>query len=1164
MQLRVRMLAPIYSVKGISMRPLIPRVLPLALATCLLGTAYASPLQLPSRSASIHPTPEQYAQSQSPLLLALGAGIFDPTLETLDHPLATIRALGTGKYAIVQFAAESKPDAVWLAALGARVVGYVPNNAYLIDASAQVRDQLRSDARVRFVGAWREDYKIAENVTAGEEDQVSLTIVLFRGESPAALQSTVAAVTGDAQPSLLDQGAWPSIRIGVPRSHLASAVAALAALDEVQWIERFEYPHLHNANAVWPIQANTTAGANPVGNAPIWAQDIIGTGQIVAIADSGMDRNEAWFNRYNGGAGLNNVITDAEDTTPPTPGNTYPTRKVYGYFVMPGATGYDNNATCSPGASPTSFHGTHTSGTIAGDSGTASTPTDPNYDTGDGMAPNAQLLFQDLGNDISGCLAGLGGLPMFQQAKAAGAFISSNSYGSDYASAPFYSSSDAEVDQALWLNDDMLIAFSAGNEGSGGTTIGHPAHSKHALTVGALGSGNSTTVASYSSRGPTSDGRRKPDIMAPGTLTSASGNTENSNPPANPNQANTKPLSGTSMATPAVAGGTALARQYFTDGFYPSGVKTAANARKPLGTEMKALLTNGTAIIGTAPSNNYGWGRIFLDNNLYFPADARDLRMFARQQSTGLATGEQHEYQVQVGAGQEFRATLAWYDPPGTPGAAGTALVNNLDLEVSDGINTYRGNVFSGAVTTTGGSADVLNPLEQVRFAAPTAGVYTIRVKGTTVPGDGQPYANRQGYGLAVSAAQCATAATSAPSSISAQNIAGGVQVSAATVAGASGYQLYRANGSCASAATGDFQLVAHGNGTAITDQLTQGGYQYAYKVRGVDACGEGPISSCSEITSNAVCNLFPDFDQSSVSTAAASPGSCNVRVQWSAGGSACPAAATLRYNVYRSTDPLFTPAPANRIATAVSGTEFIDLTTLSLTTYYYVVRAEDTTSGNSGPSGGNESLGSGRVKHTPSSSVQVLGTFSDGADSPSFMALGSPWSITNDRAASGVYSYRNAPDGALTYTSDTCAAITSPPIQLQSGTSVLTFKTRYNMELNWDGVVMEVSTDGGAFVPVAPDSGYPSSFSQTLNPPINACAYPSTQGAFSGNTGSAFQTFTRTFNGAGVRTIQVRWRSSSDPGSEEEGFYLDDVQITNASTPGMCSNDGLFQNGFE
>ena len=129
----------------------------------------------------------------------------------------------------------------------------------------------------------------------------------------------------------------------------------------------------------------------------------------------------------------------------------------------------------------------------------------------------------------------------------------------------------------------------------------------------------------------------------------------------------------------------------------------------------------------------------------------------------------------------------------------------------------------------------------------------------------------------------------------------------------------------------------------------------------------------------------------------------------------------------------------------------------------------------------------------------------------------------------------------------------------------MLTYKARYNLETNWDGVVMEVSTNGGAFTPLAPDAGYPSSFSQTQTPPINACGYPTTQGAFSGDTSNAFQTFTHTLSGASPRNVQVRWRFSSDPGSEEEGFYLDDLQITNASTPGMCTAGiYLFGNGFE
>lgn len=372
------------------------RALVLALASAGVTATLAAPggQAVSARSAAV--TPEQFAQAQDPRLLVLANGIFDPAREQLRHPLASLRTPGAGRYALVQFDSGTRADAQWVARLGARVVGYVPNNAYLIEADADARAALAADARIRYVGAWKADYKIAAAIDAGSEEQVSLNIVLFRGERAADLVSSVAALTGDPVPGLFDNAASPQLRVSLPRARLADAVSALAALDEVQWIERFEYPHPMNAAAVWPIQANQAAGANPIGNAPIWAQDIIGSGQIVAIADSGADRNEGWFNRYNNGSGTNTGITDAASPVPPAIGTLFPARKVVGYFIQPGATAYDNNATC-PGGFATGFHGTHTTGTVAGDSGTASTPTEPNYDTGDGMAPNAQILFQDLG-----------------------------------------------------------------------------------------------------------------------------------------------------------------------------------------------------------------------------------------------------------------------------------------------------------------------------------------------------------------------------------------------------------------------------------------------------------------------------------------------------------------------------------------------------------------------------------------------------------------------------------------------------------------------------------------------------------------------------------------------------------------------------------------------
>ena len=115
----------------------------------------------------------------------------------------------------------------------------------------------------------------------------------------------------------------------------------------------------------------------------------------------------------------------------------------------------------------------------------------------------------------------------------------------------------------------MLILFAAGNNDGNLNTIGSPGNAKNVVTVGALAHGNSPFEANFSNRGPTDDGRMKPDIMATGAnIESAAGNESNSTTITLPSRAT---LGGTSMSTPITAGSSALMRQYYTDGFYPTG-----------------------------------------------------------------------------------------------------------------------------------------------------------------------------------------------------------------------------------------------------------------------------------------------------------------------------------------------------------------------------------------------------------------------------------------------------------------------------------------------------------------------------------------------------------------------------------------------------------------
>jgi hypothetical protein len=99
-------------------------------------------------------------------------------------------------------------------------------------------------------------------------------------------------------------------------------------------------------------------------------------------------------------------------------------------------------------------------------------------------------------------------------------------------------------------------------------------------------------IASYSSFGPTADRRVKPDVVAPGDVTSAysDGKLESV-----ADACRTMRKQGTSMAAPVVAGNVALARQYFMAGFYPSGARNPAAAYTPSGVLLKAVLLGGAS-----------------------------------------------------------------------------------------------------------------------------------------------------------------------------------------------------------------------------------------------------------------------------------------------------------------------------------------------------------------------------------------------------------------------------------------------------------------------------------------------------------------------------------------------------------------------------------------
>jgi len=1150
-----------------------------------LAAALALALAAPSafsanRITAAQPSPEAIDAARSNAnLLILRAGIFDPAAQALDFSTANAAPATASPYVLVQFRPGHLDARKALERLGVEFLGYVPNNAYYARLNGLGIDVVRGNPAVRWAGRVEPGMKLDPRLWSGDratarqaDGSYEIRAHGFRGvpasEIAAGLRKLVPGVHITVQSERADAPQY--VRASVNLMSLDLLVRAASSLDGVAFVEPFIQPTYHNAGAIGAIQGNATTdcpgSGTPCGPTPIWDHGLFGSGQIAGIADSGTTPNAAWFTTLNKGSGDHVEITFADDPAPvpPAVGILYPDSKILAYWVQPGSAPYDAGV----------FHGTHTTGTMVGDASgvfgantfLASTPTAANHELADGMAPNAQLLFQDIGADASTSVTVLDFDGTIEQAYNGGAHLHNNSWGAPTGGQ--YGGDDVNLDRATHKLEDILVVMSAGNNGPGPSTLGSPGNAKNALTVGALLHGGLTGIAGFSSRGPTADGRTKPDIMAPGNNTiSARGSTNVNSTPQAPQTAT---LSGTSMAAPTITGNTVLARQFFADGWYPRGEATAADAYNMSGPVMKAVMLNGTNILTNWPNNNTGWGRGWLDGNLWFKAtmpngdDSRRLRIFERTNATGLATGDVNEYTLaNVAAGVEFRATLTWFDPEAQLGAAST-LVNDLDLEVVDPTSTtFLGNHFTSSVSTPGGTADNKNTVEMVRFTAPVAGSYTIRVKGTSVPGDGSPGSDREGYGLAVSAAFALPdpAAFPAPTALSvASNDTSGVAIGFTAGAGAQNFQLYRATGTCATANAGDFRLVGSANAAPIVDDRTQGGFSYAYKVRGVQNDVEGDVSGCIDVVSNDDCTLAPNFDTASL-VADAFNATCSADLTWTPATAQCPDATGVTYNVLRDTDPYF--GNPQTIASNLPAASYSDITVTDGTPYYYQVTATDSL--------GNSAQASRILNVTPAGADGPNpATFFDDVDTHTYMSMEGVWRITNTEATDGTFSYHNAGDNA-NYLDLTCASITLPEMTLPTG-ATLSFQAMYDLEFEWDGVVQEISTDGGAnWNDLPPDGGYPSSFAQTGDPAANACGYDASHGAFNGvttassnadpNNGGAtavFKPFTTALGAYAGQSAIIRFRFSSDPAANFAGFFLDAVHIDAPTT------DEIFADGFD
>ena len=366
-------------------------------------------------------------------------------------------------------------------------------------------------------------------------------------------------------------------------------------------------------------------------------------------------------------------------------------------------------------------------------------------------------------------------------------------------------------------------------------------------------------------------------------------------------------------------------------------------------------------------------------------------------------------------------------------------------------------------------------------------------------------------------------------------------------VAGES-YNVFRSEGGCAA---DNFEQIATGVTTANYNDITASGdVTIGYKINKINASGEceSDRSICVEATTTGTCTAAPQFTGINA-VSSSNTSTCGMDIQWNNASSYC--SANVNYDIYKSTDPAFNPNSSNKIASSISGNQFHDPEVLDSTEYYYLVRSRD----ESNLSQDNNSL---KLSDT-ADGVISNGTFSAGAeigDSGFGQNRHVGWEQVTTRANTGDRSYWSQSN------SNTCNDLLSQTISLTPGqSSQLSFWTAFDIEPRWDGGVVEITTDEQLWNPANLTPAY----NDTFRDSTDACGYDTNEPAFSG-TNLTWTQHSMDLSSYQGQDIKIRWSYSTDGNTNEEGWFLDDINVTNVQTPAACITitDILFINGFE
>jgi hypothetical protein len=666
---------------------------------------------------------------------------------TVDLRQFAAKANGLGRESvplIVSFDRALSADLTrTLEATGAQVIGPLPPAAYLVRANRWTAANIANLDGFAAMAPFQDQWKISGRVPRDAE-MAEVEIVLFaHADEQLTLETARQWGTVLSKSEALDRHIIHAV---LPRE----AIDHIASLADVEMIDGISQGGLFNNQVRVVMQTEKQhQQANQAFYNPIYNLGVFGAGEIVTVADSGLQNHEVYAS--NG--------------------------KILANFPAPNS--------CITTTGDEKNHGTGVVATLLGDKissgGLFGTANDM-----DGLALQASVVMQDIENASNFCPPTEYALDLFLPAWQNGSMVHSNSWGYNggiNGPGGSYSLRSQIIDDYMSrpIFREHVIVFSAGNAGASYPgqvyrpfTLSDESHSKNAIIVGGSGNGNNRdSMYLYSSRGPTSDclgcfglQRVKPDVLAPATVEVDTADTSGYSAYSQ--------FSGTSIAAPAVAAAAVLIRDYFGQGIYPVKASDPPLGGPPSAALVKAMLINSTVPIydstgyegnlarGLAadayPNYDQGYGRPVLENVLE-PASYRKLKAY-EDATTTVDTGDLWQRTVKfretwLASCSSLRITLVWSDPEGTL-AAGPKLVNDLDLEVTFQGSTYRGNhrltgnAFFDSVNNV---EDVFLPMDPYCLGYQLKPV--VRVFGTSVPKGPQAFAVVATYGACADNLPC-------------------------------------------------------------------------------------------------------------------------------------------------------------------------------------------------------------------------------------------------------------------------------------------------------------------------------------------------------------------------------------------------------------------------